>query len=352
MGIIPVLVTNETYAILGSPPSQPSPIKGEGVLTVDLVSIISNYKRYWSMRWVRVSVETSRESEDALSNLLLEMGSGGVQVEDDNSDRVSVTAYFPPDDMIGERVSKITALLQSLREMSMDVGAGRVTMESVDEQDWSENWKEFFKPLPIGERILVHPSWEGVSEFPSRDVLIQIEPGMAFGTGGHSTTKLCLELLESVLKGGERVADVGAGSGILSIAAVKLGAREVVAVDVDERAIVVARENSQRNNVDERIHIICGEGLGAVKGKYDVIVSNISTKIILSMIPDFSAHLNDGGKLIVSGILGREVPEARNRLENSGFMMLETRCDEEWVGIVAEGGREKAGKPESRKARG
>jgi len=113
-----------------------------------------------------------------------------------------------------------------------------------------------------------------------------------------------------------------------------------VAVDVDERATVVARENSQRNDVDERIHVICGEGLGAVKGKYDLIVSNISTKIILSMIPDFRYYLNDDGRLIVSGILGREVPEARNRLENSGFMMLETRCDEEWVGIVAgEAGR-------------
>ncbi len=289
------------------------------------------------MRWVRISVETSRESADALSNLLLEMDSGGVQVEDDNSDRVSVTAYFPPDDMVGERVSKITALLQNLREMNVDVGAGRVTMESVDEQDWSDSWKEFFKPLPIGESILVYPSWEDVSEFPSRDILIQIDPGMAFGTGGHSTTKLCLELLESVLKGGERVADVGAGSGILSIAAVKLGVREVVAVDVDERATVVARENSQRNKVEERIHVICGEGLSAVKDKYDVIVSNISSKIILSMIPDFRSHLNDGGRLILSGVLGREAPEFRDGLENRGFIVLETRCDEEWVGIVAEG---------------
>jgi ribosomal protein L11 methyltransferase len=287
------------------------------------------------MKWARISVETSRESADALSNLLLEMGSGGVQVEDDNSDRVSVTAYFPPDDMIGERVSKITALLQSLREMSMDVGIGRVTMESVNEQDWSESWKEFFKPLHIGERILVHPSWEEVSESPSRDILIQIDPEMAFGTGGHSTTKLCLELLESVLKCGERVADVGAGSGILSIAAVKLGAREVVAVDVDERASVVARENFQRNDVAARIHVICGDGLSAVKGRYDLIVSNISTKIILSMIPDFRSYLNDDGRLILSGILEREAPEARNALGNSGFMVLGTRYDEEWMGIVA-----------------
>jgi ribosomal protein L11 methyltransferase len=116
---------------------------------------------------------------------------------------------------------------------------------------------------------------------------------------------------------------------------VKLGAREVVAVDVDERATVVARENSQRNSVAARIHLIRGDGLAAVKGKYDVIVSNISTKIILSMIPDFRSHLNDDGRLIISGILGREAPEARNALGNSGFMVLGTRYDEEWMGIVA-----------------
>ena len=291
------------------------------------------------MRWVRISIETSRESEDALSNLLIEMGSGGVQIEDSNSipDRkVVVTAYFPPDDMIGERVSRITRLLENMQDLDMNVGAGRISLGSLDERNWSEQWKEFFKPLPIGERILVYPSWENVSESPPRDIFIQIDPGMAFGTGGHSSTVLSLELLESVLKGGEKVADVGTGSGILAIAAVKLGAKKVVAIDIDARATAVAKENSRRNGVSGKIHVICGEGLSAVaNSKYDVIVSNISSKAILSMIPDLRSYLSADSRLILSGFLKCEVSEIQNELERSDWMILETRRDEEWAAILA-----------------
>ncbi len=289
------------------------------------------------MKWIRISVKTSRESEEAISNLLMEMGSGGVHIEDENSisDEIAVTAYFPPDDMIGERVSKITRLLENMRQMNMNMGSKRISLESVDEQDWVERWKEFFKPLPIGRRILVSPSWEDVSEFASRDILIRIDPGMAFGTGGHSTTLLCLELLEDVLKGGEKVADVGTGSGILSIAAIKLGARAVTAIDVDEKATVIAKENSQRNGVSDRICVVCGELLNTVDGEYDVIVSNICSKVLSSMIPDFKSYLSVDGKLILSGILKREVSEIHNQLKSNGLMVLETRFDEEWAAILA-----------------
>jgi ribosomal protein L11 methyltransferase len=290
------------------------------------------------MRWAQISVDVSRESEDAVSNLLIEMGAGGVQIEDKGSisDRIIVTAYFPPDDMIGERVSKVTELLDNMRDLNIDVGAGRVYLhERLDERDWSERWKEFFKPLPIGDRVLVFPSWEDVTESPPRDILIQMDPGMAFGTGRHPTTVLCLELLENVLKGDEKVADIGTGSGILAIAAAKLGAKKVVAVDVDARAAAIARENSQRNGVSGRIHVICGELLNAVNGRYNVVVSNISGKAILSMISDLKFYLGVDGRLILSGILEREVSEIENELESSNFVILETRRDEEWVAVLA-----------------
>ncbi len=289
------------------------------------------------MKWAKISIDTSPESEDALSNLFIEMGSGGVQIADDGSGSHSVviSAYFPPDDMIGERISKLTRLLAYMREMGMNVGAGRVSVERLDESQWSEPWKEFFKPLPIGERILVYPSWEDVGECQSRDILIQINPQMAFGTGRHSTTMLCLELLEDTLEGGERVADVGTGSGILAIAAIKLGAREVVAIDVDEKAIPIARENAQLNGVGDRVHVVCGESLNPVDERYDVIVSNIASKAILSMIPDFGRYLNSGGKLILSGILDHEVSEIQDELENSDLMILETRFHEEWAAVLA-----------------
>jgi len=290
------------------------------------------------MKWAKISVDTSRESADALSNLFIEMDSGGVQVEDDgaNSHKVVISAYFPPDDMIGQRVSKMTKLVKNMREMGMDVGAGRVLVEQLDETKWSEPWKEFFKPLSVGERILVYPSWEDVSDDQSRDILIQINPQMAFGTGRHSTTMLCLELLEDVLKGGERVVDVGAGSGILAIAAIKLGADEVVAIDVDEKAIPIARENARINGVGDKVRVICGGLLDPVDDRYDVIVSNIASQAIISMIPDFSHHLSSDGKLILSGILDREVSEIRNGLENDSFAVLETRFHEKWAAILAE----------------
>ena len=290
------------------------------------------------MEWVKISIETSHEAEDALSNLFMEMGSGGAEIADDSShpDKVVVSAYFPPDDMIGERVSMITVLLKNLREMNINVGAGRVSIHRLDETEWTEPWKEFFRPTPIGQRILVYPSWENVSGTSSRDILVQIDPQMAFGTGRHSTTILCLELLEDVLKGGEKVADVGTGSGILAIAAIKLGARQVVAVDVDTKAVPIARENTRINGVDDEIHLVCGELLTPISGRYDVIVSNIVSKVIRLMIPDFRSYLNTDGKLILSGILGHEVSEIQNELENNGLVTLETHLHEEWAAVLAE----------------
>jgi len=293
------------------------------------------------MRWARIDIETSRESENALSNLLVEMASGGVQIEEESpiSDKVIVISYFPSDDMIGERISRITKLIENLRDLNMDVGTGRISLEILDEEDWSERWKEFFKPQLIGERILVSPSWESIEDYnaePSqRDITIQIDPGMAFGTGRHSTTILSLELLEDALAGGEKVADVGTGSGILAIAAAKFGAKKVVAIDVDDRAAAIAKENSEQNGVSHRIHVICGRLLSPVKGKYDLIVSNISSEAILSMIPDFGFYLSADGKLILSGILQREASEVRDELESSNFTILKTRRDEEWAAVLA-----------------
>jgi len=289
------------------------------------------------MRWIQISIETSREAEDAVSNLLMEVGSDGVQTEDDrlNSGKVTLIAYFPPDDTVGERVSRISELLKDMRELKINVGEGKISFKNLDDTEWSEQWKEFFKPLPIGERILVYPSWESVGDFPGRDIRIQIDPGMAFGTGGHSTTLLALELLESSIQGGEKIADVGVGSGILSIAAVKLGAREAVAIDVDEKATGIARENSQKNGVGDRIHVMRGDSIRVIEDKYDTIVCNIYTKVILSMIPDFRACLRSDGSLILSGILEIELPKIEVELQNNGLAILETRFDEEWAAVLA-----------------
>jgi len=290
------------------------------------------------MKWIRFTIETSREAEDIISNLLMEMGAGGVQIEEagkPDSGEVLLKAYFPLDDKVEGRVRELTELLENMRNLNIAAGSGRISLESLDEIEWSEVWKRFFKPLPIGERMLVFPPWEGTDEFPERDVLVQINPGMAFGTGGHSSTTLSLELLEKVIRGGEMVADIGTGSGILAITAAKLGAMKVTAVDVDVNSPVIARENSRQNGVSDRIIVICGDLLTAIRGKYDVIVSNINARTILSMIPEVGFHLNANGYLILSGILGNEIPEIKNRLDDNNLKVLETRRDEEWAAVLA-----------------
>jgi len=295
------------------------------------------------MRWVCISIKTSIETEDAISNLLMELDSHGVQIEDENRDKILLKAYFPTDDMIGQRILKIQELLENMRELGINMGSGRISIDSLDEKDWTEPWKEFFKPLSVGKRILVFPTWEIEkvnkeilpSQIPKRDILIQIDPGMAFGTGRHSTTLLCLELLEQAIKGGEKVLDIGTGSGILAIAAAKLGAVKIMAIDVDNLAVNIAIENSKLNNISEKIIIRCCDGLNTIEDKYDIIVSNISTKIILSMIPEFPSYLKNHGKLILSGILESEKHEIHNALEDNKFNILETRSQEEWTAFLS-----------------
>ena len=266
------------------------------------------------MRWARINIKISNEAEDAVSNLLMEIGSGGVQIDDEGNNSMSLKAYFPTDDMIGQHILEIQKLLGDLRGLGINVGAGKITIDSIDEKEWTEPWKEFFKPLSIGKRIVVFPSWEKEELSSERDILIQIDPGMAFGSGRHSTSILCLELLEENIKGGENVLDIGTGSGILSIGAVKLGAARVLAVDVDERAVFVAKENFQSNNVDDKAFVLCSDGLNSVNGKYEIIVVNISAKIIVYIIPLLTPYLNPNGKLILSGILDTEAFQIQEKL--------------------------------------
>jgi len=288
------------------------------------------------MRLVRINIEARSEAEDAISYLLLEVDSGGVQAEDIKSEpgKVRLSAYYPLDDTVGDKVFKIRKALDNMQELNPDLGDTKISLENVDESDWTESWKSFFKPLLVGERIIIYQSWEK-AEFPERDIRIQIDPGMAFGTGKHSTTILSLQLLEKIIKGGEKVADVGTGSGILAIATAKLGASSVLAIDVDMKAVEVAKENSQINGVSNKINFICGDLVTVIKGKFDVLVANILTKVLLPMILYVKSYLNPDGYLILSGIMESEAYEIENSLRSEGFTILEILQHEEWVAFLA-----------------
>lgn len=288
------------------------------------------------MKIVRINVETSFEAEDAVSYMFMEIGANGVQAEDiKSSDRVIISAYYPADDTIGERIFKLQESLNNIEKLIPNASKSKISMESLDDIDWADSWKSFFRPMLIGKRIVVYPSWEDVSNLSDRDIRILIDPGMAFGTGKHATTILSLELLEKVIKDKDEVADIGTGSGILAIASIKLGASKVIAVDIDSDSVEIAKDNSKINSVSDKINIICGDLTTAVDGKFDVLVSNIHTKVLLTMIPNIKNYLKPSGYVILSGILNIEGHEIESELKKMDFIVIEKPQLDEWIAFLA-----------------
>jgi ribosomal protein L11 methyltransferase len=304
------------------------------------------------MKWAQVTITTSQEASDAVANYLFERDATGIEIRDtpsSNSPSVTLISYFPTDDLIGERVHDLREFLASLIQAGIDTQPAKVTLESIEEDNWSEQWRSAFPPQKIGKRLVIAPTWDDIVPEPA-EVFIRLDPGMAFGTGQHPTTQLALELLEISIKGSDAVADIGTGSGILAIAAAKMGAKRVDAVDLDATTIPIARSNIQLNKVESVIRLHQGNGLDALeRQKYPLIVANILTKVILPMIPICPNFLEPAGRLILSGILATEASQIEAQLEANGFRVLETRQLEEsheltqsgenWVGILAQVGR-------------
>ena len=204
----------------------------------------------------------------------------------------------------------------------------------VDENDWAESWKKYYKPIRIGRRILIMPSWEEDVSLEN-DIVIELDPGMAFGTGTHETTMMCTEALEDYVKPYSTVYDIGTGSGILGIVAAKLGATKVLGVDLDPVCVKVANENIEMNNVEDVVEIKNGDLLEVVEGKADIIVSNIIAEIIAGMTPDLKNYLNRGGIFITSGIIIEKISLVEKALIENGFKILEIKKLNSWACIIA-----------------
>ena len=301
------------------------------------------------MKWAQVTITTSQEASDAVANYLFEHEATGVEIKDSpasNAPTVTLISYFPTDDLIGARVQDLREFLTNLTQAGIDVEPAKVSLKSIEADNWTEQWKSAFPPQRIGKRLVIAPTWDDIVPQPS-EVFIRLDPGMAFGTGQHATTQLALELLEIAIADTDVVADIGTGSGILSIAAAKLGAKRVDAVDLDETTIPIAQSNIQLNKVDSVIRLYQGDGLNALeRQKYPLIVANILTKVLLPMIPRCPKFLEPGGRLILSGILATETQQIEAQLGANGFQMLEirqmkerseaTQSGENWVGILAQ----------------
>lgn len=216
-----------------------------------------------------------------------------------------------------------------LAEELKRLGVASVEIGTVPEEDWSETWKQFFKPRRIGKQFVIRPTWEEY-ETQEGDLEIVLDPGQAFGTGDHPTTRLCLELLDSFDLTGKTVADVGCGSGILSIGALLLGAKEVDAVDIDPLSVEVAIENAKLNGVTYRC--VAGDGFKALEHEqYDLIVSNIISAILIRLSPDASAYVKPGGHWVVSGIIKQNWPDVLEAAQRVGFTLVKNAEEDEWV---------------------
>lgn len=278
------------------------------------------------MRWAEISVEAEPQAGDAVSEVLRRAGCDGVYVRD-TLQPPQITGYLPADDRLEARLDRVQTALRELPAFGIGGAGTELTLRTVEEADWANAWKAFYKPMRVGRRLLVTPPWEHPTIQPN-DIPIVVDPGMAFGTGSHPTTQLCLAALEDYVQPGMQVADIGTGSGILAIAAVKLGAGEVTATDNDPLAVRIAAENAAVNGVP--VHTQEAFPVGG----YDLVVANILADVVVGMAEDLAVLVKPDGILIASGIIDTRETDVRFAVEGEGFAPLETRHDGEWVALV------------------
>jgi len=249
-------------------------------------------------------------------------------------DGVLIKTYIPEERNVLELIETVKARIALLPSFGLDIGEGSVSLSNVNESDWANEWKKYYKPTKVGKKIVVKPSWEEY-EKQEGDLIIELDPGMAFGTGTHETTSMCIRELENYVDETKTVFDIGCGSGILAIAAAQLGAKEVVAGDLDEVAVKVSKENCEINNVSDKVVVKHGSLFEVVDSKADVIVANIIADIIKILAKDVSKFLKDDGVFISSGIILAKIDEVCQALEENGFEIVKVERLGEWSAIVS-----------------
>ena len=308
------------------------------------------------MKWSEISIHTTHEAVEPISNILYDAGASGIVIEDsfdlvkDREQRfgeiyeldpedypeegVIVKAYLPVNSFLGETVEEIKNAINNLLLFEIDLGPNKVTISEVNEEEWATAWKKYYRPVKISEKFTIVPTWEQYEPTAEDDLVIELDPGMAFGTGTHPTTVLSIQALEKLVKPGDVVYDVGTGSGVLSIASCLLGAEKVHAVDLDEVAIKSARLNIKLNQVHDKIVLKQNNLLDGFQEKANIIVANLLAEIILLLTDDAYQLLTDDGYFIASGIINQKRKEVEKALKSSGFTIYETLMMQDWITII------------------
>ena len=315
------------------------------------------------MKWLEVHIDTNYSGLEGVETMLSTLGIDGVVIDDETEfqdflennheywdyvdeelaqrmqGRSRLTFYLEVGEEGFAKMGEVRMALEELKKEHDDWGTLLMTMDTMEDADWENNWKQYYKPMEIGERLLVIPQWE-TAEVGDRVPLI-LEPGLTFGTGSHATTRLCLMALEKHVKPGMRVVDLGCGSGILSIAALKLGAAEARAIDIDDKCINVAYENAAMNGIGKDSYTVLSGNIltdqSAVEqlgGGYDIVVANIVSDIIIALAPQARYYMKEDALFLCSGIIDTRAEEVKGKLVEAGFEVLEERSADGWFSIL------------------
>ncbi len=324
-----------------------------------------------SMNWLQISIYTTSEGIDPVSGRLYQLGITGIEIEDyddfcdflennkeywdyvddelieEKKQETRVKVYVSDNVSGAEMLSGIRSTLLELKSYDTDGKFGRleISIDNINEEDWANNWKQYFHPLKIGEKLLIQPEWEPVTDKTDR-MVFSVNPGMTFGTGSHYTTRLCLEELEKSVKDGMEIADMGCGSGILSVIALMLGAKHATAVDIDPNAVHIALDNAKRNGVNTKNYrVLAGNILTDEKllteisdRQYDIVVANIVADVIIAFAPLVFPMLKDDGTFITSGIIEDRQEDVKNALIEAGFKIENIKQDKDWLCMVCKRG--------------
>ncbi|MEC7884844.1 MAG: 50S ribosomal protein L11 methyltransferase [Chloroflexota bacterium] len=297
------------------------------------------------MKWLELCVDVPPEFVEPISHIFYKYGYGGVSIEspaDFNPDEgevapvpetFSVRTYIPKDDSTDERRANIEIGVKLINHLHP---IEPLKETEIKDEDWETNWKQYFHPIRVGRKLVICPTWQEHASLRD-DVIIFLDPGMAFGTGHHPTTRMCMELLEDTIVGGEKIIDLGCGSGILSVTAVKLGALSSIGFEIESNASKVAKENCVLNGVDESVEVFNSTlpDNRYSEGDFDLALANISAKVIIELADHLTKGLRSGGKLILSGVLENALEDVRDVFEPLGVVFEKVMTDSDWTAVLA-----------------
>ncbi|MEY8750485.1 50S ribosomal protein L11 methyltransferase [Alkalicoccobacillus gibsonii] len=309
------------------------------------------------MKWAEFSIHTTQAAVEPVCHILHQSGASGVVIEDPSDlvkdwdleygkvyelspddypeEGVIVKAYFPVNSFLNETIEETKGEINGLTAHQIDLGKNKVIVSEVDEEDWATAWKKYYHPIKVSNQITIIPTWEEYTPNEG-EMIIELDPGMAFGTGTHPTTILSIQAIEKTITAGDRVLDVGTGSGVLAIAAAKLAAKKVDAYDLDDVAVTSAIGNVELNQATAIINVKQNDLVKGVEPEsYDLVVANILAEIITSFTDDVFSILRQGGTYVTSGIIQRKKQDVKDALTTSGFLITEITEMEDWVAITA-----------------